>query len=58
MSKVVLLSLLVATMILPHQIARIRSRAAGYKKLKLWMFLCCFVYIMLLIYVYPRVEGS
>ncbi|GEM_PF-3529405 len=57
MEKAVLLSLMVATMIVPHQLARIKSRAAGYRKLKIWMFVSCFVYILLLLYVYPRVAS-
>jgi hypothetical protein len=57
MEKAVLLSLLIATLALPHQIARIRNRSVAYRKLRIWMFVCCLTYILLLIYVYPRVAS-
>lgn len=57
MSKLVLLSIILATIIVPHHLAKLDSRAKGYKKLKLWMGLSCAFYIILLLYVYPRVAN-
>jgi hypothetical protein len=58
MSKLVLLSIIIATMVIPNRLAQIKSRTIGFKKLKRWMFLCCLIYILLLLYVYPRLESS
>jgi len=57
MEKAVLLSLLVGTMVIPFVLAKTPSRTAGYKKLRIWMTVWCFVYILLLLYVYPRVTS-
>jgi hypothetical protein len=58
MAKLVLLSLILGTMIIPQRLAKIESRAKGYGKLRIWMAVTCIVYIQLLLYVYPRVEGK
>lgn len=54
MEKLVLLSLIFATMIVPQRIASIEPRATGYKKLKMWVFVYCGIYVLLVTYVYPR----
>jgi hypothetical protein len=58
LAKVVLLSLIIASVAIPLRLARIPSRKVGYKRLWRWMFAFCILYGLALVYLYPRLENN
>jgi hypothetical protein len=54
MGKLILLSLLFATMVVPMRAARDASPARGFRRALVWMFSVMAIYLVLLLYVYPR----
>ena len=57
MQKILLVSILVATVAIPVQMSREKSRVEGVKRTVKWMVGFCVVYLIGLIYLYPRLEG-
>ncbi len=57
-SKLVLLSLLIATVALPMRAAKLGKRGESYKKLWRWMYVLCLFYELALVYIYPRLENN
>ena len=54
MDKVVLMSVLVASVALPMRAARDRSAIRGFRKLVLWMAAFDVLYLIGALYIYPR----
>jgi hypothetical protein len=57
MQKLLLVSILVATVAIPVQMSREKSRAEGVKRTVKWMVGFCVFYLFALMYLYPRLEG-
>jgi hypothetical protein len=57
MQKILLISILVATIAIPVQMSREKSRAIGIKRTIKWMVGFCVFYLFALMYIYPRLEG-
>ena len=57
MQKLLLISILIATVAIPVQMSREKSRAEGAKRTVKWMVGFCVFYLIALIYLYPRLEG-
>ena len=57
MQKILLVSILVATVAIPVQMSREKSRVEGVKRTVKWMVGFCVIYLIALIYLYPRLEG-
>jgi hypothetical protein len=57
MQTILLLSILVATIAIPVQMSRHKSRAEGLKRTVKWMTGFCIFYLFALMYIYPRLEG-
>ena len=56
MGKLVLISVLVATLVLPMRAARDRSPARGLRHAVLWMSAFNFLYLLAVIYLLPRLQ--
>ena len=56
MGKAILFSILLATVILPIRAARHPSRTVGLRKTVYGISAFCFVYLILILYVYPYVK--
>jgi len=54
MDKVVLMSVLVASVVLPMRAARDPSAIRGFRKLVLWMAAFDVLYLIGVLYIYPR----
>jgi len=54
-AKLVLVSVLIATIAIPMRAARITRPKPAFRKLVLWTLVFNFTYLILLLYVYPRV---
>jgi hypothetical protein len=54
MAKLILLSLLFATMFVPMRAARDASPERGFRRIIVWMFCINAIYLALILYVYPR----
>jgi hypothetical protein len=54
MAKLILLSLLFATIAIPMSAARDASPVRGFRRAVLWMFSANALYLILILYVYPR----
>jgi hypothetical protein len=57
MQKLLLVSILIATIAIPVQMSREKSRAVGVKRTVKWMAGFCVFYLFALMYIYPRIEG-
>ncbi len=57
-AKLLLMSLLIFSVILPARAAQEKGRAPALKKLLRWMFIFCVLYLLSTIYVYPRLESG
>lgn len=57
-AKLLLMSLLFFSVILPARAARDKSRARALKKLLRWMCIFCVLYLLSAIYVYPRLDSG
>lgn len=57
MQKFLLLSLLVATVVIPMQTAKDRSARRGLRRTLLWMAVFNAVYLFSIIYVLPRLPA-
>ena len=55
MEKIILALVLVATVVIPVQAARIGNPRHAFRKLVLWVVMFNILYMLALIYVYPRV---
>jgi hypothetical protein len=56
MQKLVLLSVLFATIIIPMQVSKEKNPVLGLKKAIVYMFFFNIVYMMLLLFVFPRLQ--
>ena len=57
MQKLLLYSILIATVAIPVRMSREKTRAEGVKRTVKWMVGFCVFYLIALIYLYPRLEG-
>jgi hypothetical protein len=57
MQKLLLISILVATIAIPVQMSTEKTRAQGVKRTVKWMVGFCVFYLFALMYLYPRLEG-
>jgi len=57
MQKLLLYSILVATVTIPVQMSGAKTRAEGIKRTVKWMIGFCVLYLLGLLYLYPRLEG-
>ena len=57
MQKLLLVSILVATVTIPVLTSRAKSRTEGVKNTVKWMIGFCVFYLFALMYLYPRLEG-
>jgi hypothetical protein len=57
MQKLLLVSILIATVAIPVQMSRERTRTEGVKRTVKWMVGFCVFYLIALLYLYPRLEG-
>jgi hypothetical protein len=57
MQKLLLYSILIATVAIPVRMSREKTRAEGVKRTVKWMVGFCVVYLLGLLYLYPRLEG-
>jgi hypothetical protein len=57
MQKILLFSILIATVAIPVQMSGAKTRAEGAKRTVKWMIGFCVLYLIGLIYLYPRLEG-
>jgi hypothetical protein len=57
MQKLLLVSILVATVAIPVLMSREKTRAEGVKRTVKWMVGICVLYLLGLLYLYPRLEG-
>ncbi len=57
-AKLLLMSLLIFSLILPTRAAQDPARAQALKKLLRWIFIFCVLYLLSTIYVYPRLENG
>jgi hypothetical protein len=57
MQKLLLVSILVATVAIPVQMSKARTRTEGVKNTVKWMVGFCVFYLFALMYLYPRLEG-
>jgi hypothetical protein len=57
MQKLLLVSILIATVAIPVQTSRAKTRAEGVKRTVKWMIGFCVFYLIALMYIYPRLEG-
>lgn len=57
MQKLLLVSILVATIAIPVVMSREKSRPEGVKRTVKWMVGFCVFYLIALMYIYPRLEG-
>ena len=55
MAKLILISILIATIAIPMRAAAIQKPKRAFRKLLLWSLVFNFTYMILLLYVYPRV---
>jgi hypothetical protein len=58
MQKLVLLSIIIMTMAIPLRASRARSLGEAFRVTIRWMAAYCVLYLLLLIYVYPRLEAG
>lgn len=54
-AKLILISILIATIVIPVRAASIARPRKAFRKLLLWSLAFNFVYMCLLLYIYPRV---
>ena len=57
MQKVLLFSILIATIAIPVLMSGAKTRAEGVKRTVKWMVGFCVLYLIGLLYLYPRLEG-
>ena len=57
MQKLLLVSILVATIAIPVQMSSNKNRTEGLKRTVKWMIGFCVFYLFALMYLYPRLEG-
>jgi hypothetical protein len=57
MQKLLLVSILIATIAIPVLMSREKTRAEGVKRTVKWMVGFCVFYLIALMYLYPRLEG-
>ena len=57
MQKLLLVSILIATVAIPVQMSREKSRTEGVKRTVKWMVGFCVLYLLALMLLYPRLEG-
>ena len=57
LGKLILLSLLIMSMVVPIKAARRQPRPVHFRWMLKWMFGACVLYIVLIVYVYPRVAS-
>ena len=57
MQKLLLVSILIATVAIPVQMSREKTRAEGVRRTVKWMIGFCVLYLLGLLYLYPRLEG-
>lgn len=55
MAKLILMSVLFATIAIPMRAASIRKPKRAFRKMLLWSLVFNFSYMILLLYIYPRV---
>gem|GEM_PF-1035577 len=57
-AKLLLLSLLIFSLILPARAARDPIKPQVFKKFLRWMFIFCLLYLLSAIYIYPRLDSG
>jgi hypothetical protein len=57
MQKLLLLSIMIMSLVLPIRASQEKERLVGMKKTIKWMALYCVFYLFGLLYIYPRLEG-
>lgn len=57
MQKLLIMSILAATVAIPVRMSAARNRADGLKRTIKWMIGFCVFYLLGLLYLYPRLEG-
>ena len=58
MQKLVLMSIIIMTLVIPVRASRSRTLGQGLRATVKWTAAYCLVYLILLLYVYPRLEGK
>ncbi len=57
MAKLLLMSMLIATVAIPIIASREKKRSVAFRKMLIWMTVFCFFYMIALIYIYPILEA-
>jgi hypothetical protein len=57
LGKLILLSLLIMSIVIPVRLAKRQPRARQFRTMLKWMTGACVLYMLLIVYVYPRVAG-
>lgn len=57
LGKLILLSLLIMSVVIPVKLARRQPRARQFRNMLKWMTGACLLYMFLIVYIYPRVAG-
>ena len=55
--KLILLSLLIMSIVVPVKLAKRQPRSVQFRNMLKWMFGAAVLYMLLVVYVYPRVAG-